>query len=79
MAPTPKRFDRNPINFVQYLKYFSDDEFSFEDFITSKFSARSFNGSWWSNNELQWSDVVRITKKTHLTFYPCLLILIKYP
>jgi len=34
-----------------------DDEFSFEDFITSKFSARSFNGSWWSKNELQWSDV----------------------
>ena len=31
---------------------------TFEEFITRKFSAKTFNGSWWSNDELQWKDKV---------------------
>ena len=43
----------NKINFSA-----ESDAFSFEDFITGSFSAQSFNGSWWSANQLQWSDKV---------------------
>jgi len=32
------------------------DAISFEEFISRSFSAKSFNGSWWSNTELQWKD-----------------------
>lgn len=30
---------------------------TFEEFITGAFSAKSFNGSWWSEYQLQWKDV----------------------
>merc|ERR1711892_587963 len=32
------------------------DAITFEDFISRSFSAKTFNGSWWSNSELQWKD-----------------------
>jgi len=34
----------------------SGDPITFEDYITAKFSARRFNGTWWSNDQLQWRD-----------------------
>ena len=34
------------------------DAITFEDFISRSFSAKTFNGSWWSNSELQWKDKV---------------------
>ncbi len=46
-------FLQNKINFS-----LESDAFSFEDFITGSFSAKTFNGSWWSANQLQWSDKV---------------------
>ena len=36
----------------------NEDAISFEDFISRSFSAKYFNGSWWSNTELQWKDKV---------------------
>ena len=29
---------------------------TFEEFITNKFYPKYFNGTWWSSNEIQWSD-----------------------
>jgi len=34
----------------------ADDAISFDDFISRSFSAKYFNGSWWSDTELQWKD-----------------------
>ena len=35
------------------------DAITFEEFIQREFSSRTFNGSWWSDTELQWEDTVR--------------------
>ncbi len=32
------------------------DPITFDEFISSKFRAPSFNGTWWSGNEIQWQD-----------------------
>ena len=45
-------------NFGQYDNKAPGDAITFEDFISRSFSARTFNGSWWSNLELQWKDKV---------------------
>jgi hypothetical protein len=34
------------------------DAITFEDFLNGEFSAKFFNGSWWSDTELQWKDKV---------------------
>ena len=38
----------------------ADDAITFEEFINSEFSSKTFNGSWWSDTELQWKDTVGI-------------------
>ena len=38
----------------------ADDAITFEEFINSEFSSKTFNGSWWSDTELQWKDLVGI-------------------
>ena len=45
-------------NFSQYDNKAPEDAITFEDFISRSFSAKTFNGSWWSNSELQWKDEV---------------------
>ena len=37
----------------------AEDAITFEEFINSEFSAKTFNGSWWSETELQWKDTVK--------------------
>lgn len=32
------------------------DAITFEDFLSGEFTAKFFNGSWWSDTELQWKD-----------------------
>ena len=45
---------------------------TFEEYITGKFSAKYFNGSWWSENELQWKDQVCIFPfSSHLRIFLC--------
>jgi dipeptidyl-peptidase-4 len=39
-----------------YKEKAPEDAITFEEFISRSFSAKSFNGSWWSNTELQWKD-----------------------
>jgi len=34
-----------------------DDAISFEEFLHGDFRAKGFNGSWWSDEELQWRDL----------------------
>ena len=36
----------------------ADDAITFDEFITSEFSHKTFNGSWWSSTELQWKNKV---------------------
>jgi len=43
-------------NFENYEEKIPGDAITFEDFISRSFSAKTFNGSWWSNSELQWKD-----------------------
>jgi len=35
-----------------------DDAITFDEFVSNSFAAKTFNGSWWSNSELQWKDEV---------------------
>ena len=37
----------------------AEDAITFEEFINREFSAKTFNGSWWSETELQWKDTVK--------------------
>ena len=39
----------------------ADDAITFEEFITSEFRSKTFNGSWWSDTELQWKDTVNLS------------------
>ena len=34
------------------------DAITFDEFLNGDFAAKSFNGSWWSETELQWKDQV---------------------
>ena len=34
------------------------DSITFEEFIQREFPSKTFNGSWWSDTELQWKDTV---------------------
>jgi len=43
-------------DYQQYNREVSEDAITFEDFISRSFSAKTFNGSWWSSSELQWKD-----------------------
>jgi len=43
-------------DYEQYKREVSGDAITFEDFISRSFSAKTFNGSWWSTSELQWKD-----------------------
>ena len=36
----------------------AEDAITLDDYLTGAFSAEFFNGSWWSENELQWQDKV---------------------
>ena len=45
-------------DYQQYDREVSEDAITFEDFISRSFSAKTFNGSWWSSSELQWKDKV---------------------
>ena len=38
----------------------ADDAITFEEFINREFSSKTFNGSWWSDTELQWKDTVTV-------------------
>ncbi len=39
------------------------DAITFDEFLTGEFSAKFFNGSWWSDTELQWKDQVSLSFK----------------
>jgi len=39
-----------------YNKQAPDDAITFDEFVSNSFAAKTFNGSWWSNSELQWKD-----------------------
>ena len=32
------------------------DPITFNDYVTGRFRPRSFNGTWWSENQIQWRD-----------------------
>ena len=36
----------------------ASDKITFEEFINGNFSYKTFNGSWWSDTELQWKNKV---------------------
>ena len=36
--------------------FFGREPFTFEEFLSNEYSARSFRGSWWSNTELLVKD-----------------------
>ena len=42
-----------------YTSKQSDDAITFDEFINGEFSYSTFNGSWWSDTELQWENSVR--------------------
>ena len=50
-------------NSVSRDTYFSqaEDAITFEEFINREFSSKTFNGSWWSDTELQWKDTVNLS------------------
>ncbi len=39
------------------------DAITFDEFLSGEFSAKFFNGSWWSDTELQWKDQVSLSYK----------------
>ena len=45
---------------VKFSENDANDGITFEDYITGMFNAKYFNGSWWSENELQWKDQVGV-------------------
>ena len=49
-------------NSVSRNTYFTqaEDAITFEEFINREFSSKTFNGSWWSDTELQWKDTVNL-------------------
>ena len=49
----------------------SDDAITFDEFINGEFSYSTFNGSWWSDTELQWENSVRDdVNKTYALRHP---------
>ena len=42
----------------------SDDAITFDEFLTGHFAYKTFNGSWWSETELQWENEVIDRGKT---------------
>jgi hypothetical protein len=48
--------DRKPADASSYKA--GSDAITFDEFIKSEFAAKYFNGSWWSDTELQWKDQV---------------------
>ena len=45
--------------YPSYTSKQSDDAITFDEFINGEFSYSTFNGSWWSDTELQWENSVR--------------------
>ena len=54
--------DDNPelMQFASYGDKQSDDGITFDEFINSEFRYKTFNGSWWDTNELQWKNEVDV-------------------
>jgi len=50
--------NRNKNSLPDLGTYFTNqtDAITFEEFIQREFSSKTFNGSWWSDHELQWKD-----------------------
>lgn len=46
--------------YPSYTSKQSDDAITFDEFINGEFSYSTFNGSWWSDTELQWENSVRM-------------------
>ena len=46
--------------YLSYTSKQSDDAITFDEFINGEFSYSTFNGSWWSDTELQWENSVRM-------------------
>ena len=44
--------------FPSYAHEQAEDAITFEEFINGEFGYKSFNGSWWSETELQWENAV---------------------
>lgn len=62
--------DDNPDLIQQFDSYGAkqpDDGITFDEFINSEFSYKTFNGSWWDTTELQWKNEVK--------YYRCPLLL----
>ena len=45
--------------FPSYAHEQAEDAITFEEFINGEFGYKSFNGSWWSETELQWENTVK--------------------
>ena len=46
--------------FPSYRHEQAEDAITFEEFINGEFGYKTFNGSWWSETELQWKNAVLI-------------------
>lgn len=50
---------RGALNRSSYTQKSSqNDAITFDEFISGHFSHKTFNGSWWSEKELQWKNKV---------------------
>ena len=46
------------MTFAFLCKKIKHDAITFDEFINGEFSYSTFNGSWWSDTELQWENSV---------------------
>ena len=60
MSVDNNSFDILKMYIVKFSENDANDGITFEDYITGRFNAKYFNGSWWSENELQWKDQVGV-------------------
>ena len=44
--------------FPSYSHEQAEDAITFEEFINGELGYKTFNGSWWSETELQWKNAV---------------------
>ena len=51
--------------FPSYGHEQAEDAITFEEFINGEFGYKTFNGSWWSETELQWKNAVMLVFKPH--------------
>ena len=52
--------------FPSYGHEQAEDAITFEEFINGEFGYKTFNGSWWSETELQWKNAVILPLKQHV-------------